>query len=102
MIYSDKRKKSYDCFLDDLKRCEQLGLTLYNFQYDPSINAVQYSPADAFLLFLSPGSTVGACSTNESLSLIAECINQAHKETTFVTTVLENMVGMVYSLSFRR
>lgn len=69
---ADKRKKSYDCFLDDLKRCEQLGLTLYNFH---------------------PGSTVGACSTDESLSLIAECINQAHKETTFVTTVLENMAG---------
>ncbi|KIJ92808.1 hypothetical protein K443DRAFT_13322 [Laccaria amethystina LaAM-08-1] len=69
---ADKRKKSYDCFLDDLKRCEQLGLTLYNFH---------------------PGSTVGACSTDESLSLIAECINQAHKETTFVTIVLENMAG---------
>ncbi|EDR06513.1 uncharacterized protein LACBIDRAFT_251065, partial [Laccaria bicolor S238N-H82] len=69
---ADKRKKSYDCFLDDLKRCEQLGLTLYNFH---------------------PGSTVGDCSTDESLSLIAECINQAHKETAFVTTVLENMAG---------
>ena len=29
---SEKRKKSYDCFLDDLQRCEQLGLQLYNFQ----------------------------------------------------------------------
>ncbi|KAG6911420.1 hypothetical protein DXG01_016517 [Tephrocybe rancida] len=28
----DKREKSYACFLDDLKRCEELGLTLYNFQ----------------------------------------------------------------------
>ena len=41
VLYSDKRQKSYDCFLDDLKRCEQLGLTLYNFQYNLSINAVQ-------------------------------------------------------------
>lgn len=29
---SDKREKSFQCFLDDLKRCEQLGLHLYNFQ----------------------------------------------------------------------
>ncbi|KAG6824265.1 hypothetical protein H0H92_007511 [Tricholoma furcatifolium] len=28
-----KREKSYECFVDDLKRCEQLGLTLYNFQF---------------------------------------------------------------------
>lgn len=30
---SDKREKSYECFLDDLQRCEELGLELYNFQY---------------------------------------------------------------------
>ena len=29
---SEKRQKSYSCFLDELKRCEQLGLLLYNFQ----------------------------------------------------------------------
>lgn len=29
----EKREKSYNCFLDDLKRCELLGLELYNFQY---------------------------------------------------------------------
>ncbi|KAF9457332.1 xylose isomerase-like protein [Collybia nuda] len=67
-----KRKKSYDCFLDDLKRCEQLGLELYNFH---------------------PGSTVGATTTKNSISLIAECINEAHKETKYVTTVLENMAS---------
>ena len=27
----EKRTKSYDAFLDDLKRCELLGLDLYNF-----------------------------------------------------------------------
>lgn len=30
---SEKRKTSYDCFLDDLVRCEQTGISLYNFQY---------------------------------------------------------------------
>ena len=28
----EKREKSFKCFLDDLKRCELLGLQLYNFQ----------------------------------------------------------------------
>ncbi|PFH45140.1 hypothetical protein AMATHDRAFT_51787 [Amanita thiersii Skay4041] len=69
---SEKRHKSYECFLDDLRRCELLGLELYNFH---------------------PGSTVGAISTQECISLIAECINRAHKETKFVTTVIENMAG---------
>jgi AP endonuclease-1 len=28
----EKREKSYECFLDDLVRCEQVGIGLYNFQ----------------------------------------------------------------------
>ncbi|KAI0074196.1 AP endonuclease [Panus rudis PR-1116 ss-1] len=68
----EKRNKSYECFLDDLQRCEQLGLRLYNFH---------------------PGSTVGQISTEECLSLIAECINKAHKATKSVVIVLENMAG---------
>ena len=32
-VRREKREKSYVCFLDDLKRCEELGLQLYNFQY---------------------------------------------------------------------
>ncbi|KAF8801692.1 AP endonuclease [Phlegmacium glaucopus] len=69
---SDKREKSYECFLDDLKRCEELGLELYNFH---------------------PGSTVGATSTENSIAFIAECINRAHKATKTVKTVMENMAG---------
>ncbi|KAG6877383.1 hypothetical protein C0993_007903 [Termitomyces sp. T159_Od127] len=71
----EKREKSYQCFVDDLKRCEQLGLTLYNFH---------------------PGSTVGETTTENSISLIAECINRAHKETKTVTTVLENMASYFF------
>ncbi|KAK2459507.1 hypothetical protein APHAL10511_008491 [Amanita phalloides] len=67
-----KREKSYECFIDDLKRCEQLGLELYNFH---------------------PGSTVGAISTEGCISNIAGSINRAHKETEHVTIVLENMAG---------
>ncbi|KAJ7310624.1 xylose isomerase-like protein [Mycena albidolilacea] len=69
---AEKRQKSYDCFLDDLQRCESLGLLLYNFH---------------------PGSTVGKATTDESISLIAGCINEAHRATETVVTVLENMAG---------
>lgn len=40
----------------------------------------------------SPGSTVGAATVDESIAFIAECINDAHKETKNVVTVIENMV----------
>ncbi|KAJ7071781.1 xylose isomerase-like protein [Mycena belliarum] len=69
---AEKRQKSYDCFLDDLKRCEALGLLLYNFH---------------------PGSSVGQASTDEAISLIAQALNEAHKATDSVITVLENMAG---------
>ncbi|ORX93880.1 AP endonuclease [Basidiobolus meristosporus CBS 931.73] len=69
---SEKRKLSYEAFLDDLKRCEQLGLKLYNFH---------------------PGSTVGKCTNQESIQYIADGINQAHQETKSVVCVLENMAG---------
>ncbi|KIK68947.1 hypothetical protein GYMLUDRAFT_627566 [Collybiopsis luxurians FD-317 M1] len=70
----EKREKSYECFLDDLKRCEELGLELYNFH---------------------PGSTVGLVPPSESMSFIAECINRAHRDTkgSKVVVVLENMAG---------
>eukprot|EP00922_Rhytidocystis_sp_ex-Travisia-forbesii_P037127 GHVS01055339.1.p1 GENE.GHVS01055339.1~~GHVS01055339.1.p1 ORF type:complete len:299 (-),score=74.54 GHVS01055339.1:497-1306(-) len=67
-----KREKSYGSFLDDLQRCEALGIRLYNFH---------------------PGSTVGACTAEESFGHIADAINRAHKETESVVIVLENMAG---------
>ncbi|TEB21887.1 AP endonuclease [Coprinellus micaceus] len=66
----EKRKKSYDCFLDDLKRCEALGLRYYNFH---------------------PGSTVGQTTREASIRLIGESLNEAHKATKGVVTVIENM-----------
>ncbi|KAH7921053.1 AP endonuclease [Leucogyrophana mollusca] len=68
----EKREKSYECFLDDLQRCELLGLELYNFH---------------------PGSTVGQTTKENCITLIAECINRSHKTTTSVITVIENMAG---------
>ena len=62
--------KSRATLVDELKRCEKLGLTLYNFH---------------------PGSTCGKITVDECLDKIAESIDQAHKETKYVVTVLENM-----------
>ena len=62
--------KSRVTLVDELKRCEKLGLTLYNFH---------------------PGSTCGKIRVDECLDKIAESIDQAHKETKYVVTVLENM-----------
>ncbi|KAG9024848.1 hypothetical protein FS842_005387 [Serendipita sp. 407] len=68
----EKREKSYECFLDDLQRCEQVGIGLYNFH---------------------PGSTVGGCTVEESIKNIADSLNRAHKATSSVVTVVENMAG---------
>ncbi|KAL4064200.1 xylose isomerase-like protein [Scleroderma yunnanense] len=68
----EKREKSYECFLDDIQRCEQLGLQLYNFH---------------------PGSTVGRTTKEHSIALIGECINRAHRATSSITIVVENMAG---------
>ncbi|GKT41973.1 DNA-(apurinic or apyrimidinic site) lyase 1 [Colletotrichum spaethianum] len=68
---ADKAKQAYTSFIDDLKRCEQLGIKLYNFH---------------------PGNTGGA-SREEACGRIAAQLNTAHKATKKVVTVLENMAG---------
>lgn len=67
----DKADQAYNCFLDDLQRCEQLGIKLYNFH---------------------PGNT-GPHPRPEAIQRIATQLNKAHKATTNVVTVLENMAG---------
>ena len=67
----EKADQAYNCFLDDLQRCESLGIRLYNFH---------------------PGST-GKHPRSEAIGRIAAQLNKAHKATTNVITVLENMAG---------
>lgn len=67
----EKAKQAYDCFLDDLKRCDSLGIKLFNFH---------------------PGNT-GPHPRAEAIGRIAAQLNKAHKETESVITVLENMAG---------
>ncbi|KAH0565484.1 hypothetical protein GP486_001125 [Trichoglossum hirsutum] len=66
-----KAAQAYDCFLEDLQRCELLGIGLYNFH---------------------PGSTLGR-PRNEALARIASALNRAHRATSSVKTLLENMAG---------
>ncbi|CDJ69380.1 endonuclease V, putative [Eimeria necatrix] len=67
-----KQENAYNALLDDLQRCEALGIKLYN---------------------IHPGSTVGECSKEEGIRNIAAAVNRAHKDTKFVVVVLENMAG---------
>lgn len=68
---AEKEEKAYGSFLDDLKRCEKLNIGLYNFH---------------------PGSSLDS-DHNEALKRLAENINRAIKETSFVKIVIENMAG---------
>ncbi|XP_046584697.1 probable endonuclease 4 isoform X2 [Haliotis rubra] len=61
----DTLRKSRDALVDELQRCEKLGLTQYNFH---------------------PGSTCGKISVKECIALIAESINIAHSKTKYVRT----------------
>lgn len=49
----------------------------------------------------SPGSTVGQATIEESITFIAECINKAHKETSSIVIVIENMVTGILCSSYR-
>uniref|UniRef100_A0A8C5Q7K4 Xylose isomerase-like TIM barrel domain-containing protein n=1 Tax=Leptobrachium leishanense TaxID=445787 RepID=A0A8C5Q7K4_9ANUR len=62
--------KSRAMLVEELGRCKQLGLTLYN---------------------IHPGSRVGAISVTECIKRIADGINYAHSQVPDVTVVLENM-----------
>ncbi|MCJ1384314.1 hypothetical protein MMC17_007430 [Xylographa soralifera] len=68
---TDRAKQAYDTFIDDLKRCEALGIKLYNFH---------------------PGSTLSQ-PRPQAISRIAAALNRAHKETSTVRPLLENMAG---------
>ena len=65
-------EKSREAFLDEMQRCEQLGLKLLNFH---------------------PGSSLNKVSVEDCLSLIAESINLALEKTKGVTAVIENTAG---------
>ena len=64
--------KSRDAFLDEMQRCEQLGLDRLNFH---------------------PGSHLNQISVTQSLALVAESINLVLAQTKGVIAVIENTAG---------
>ena len=72
-------EKSRTAFIDEMQRCEQLGLKLLNFH---------------------PGSHRRQISIQECISLIAESINIALFETQGVTAVIENTAGQGSNVGF--
>lgn len=73
-------QKSRLAFIDELQRCEQLGLTLLNFH---------------------PGSHLKQLSESDSLDRVAESINIALDATDGVTAVIENTAGQGSNLGYR-
>ena len=72
--------KSRAAFLDEMQRCEQLGIDLLNFH---------------------PGSHLRKISESDCLSRIAESINEALLHTRGVTAVIENTAGQGSNLGWR-
>ncbi|MCU7890574.1 MAG: deoxyribonuclease IV [Candidatus Thiodiazotropha sp. (ex Ustalcina ferruginea)] len=65
-------EKSRIAFLDEMQRCELLGLSLLNFH---------------------PGGALRKISEEDSLQLVADSINQVLQQTQGVTAVIENTAG---------
>lgn len=72
--------KSRKAFLDEIQRCEQLGIKLLNFH---------------------PGSHLKQISEDECLSKIAESINIALDKTKDVIAVIENTAGQGSNLGYK-
>ncbi|MBD3754692.1 MAG: deoxyribonuclease IV [Gammaproteobacteria bacterium] len=76
----DARQKSLDAFIDELQRCEQLGIDRLNFH---------------------PGSHLREISEETCMDLIAESINFALDQTQGVIAVIENTAGQGSNLGYR-
>ncbi|MBD5357130.1 MAG: deoxyribonuclease IV [Bacteroides sp.] len=75
----EKLEKSRKSFLDEIRRCQQLGLTMLNFH---------------------PGSHLNEISEEEGLDRIAESINIILDNSDGVTPVLENVAGQGSNLGY--
>ncbi|WP_235714376.1 deoxyribonuclease IV [Alkaliflexus imshenetskii] len=73
-------EKSRAAFLDEMQRCEQLGLVMLNFH---------------------PGSHLSEISEDECLDKIAESINIALDKTSGVMAVIENTAGQGSNVGYR-
>jgi len=76
----EKLEKSRAAFIDEMERCQMLGLRLLNFH---------------------PGSHLKLVSEKECLATIAESINLAHKAVPDVIAVIENTAGQGSNLGWQ-
>lgn len=76
----EKREKSLEAFIDEVKRCEQLGLDRLNFH---------------------PGSHLNKISEEQCLELISQSMNEVLKRTKGVTLVVENTAGQGSNLGYK-
>lgn len=65
-------EKGYSCLVDDLRRCNELGIRLYN---------------------VHPGSDTGKLGIKAALDLIAKNLNRVMREVPGVIILIENMAG---------
>ncbi len=72
-------EKSRTAFLDEMQRCEQLGLDRLNFH---------------------PGSHLKKCTEDECIATIAESINLALEKTSGVSAVIENTAGQGSNMGY--
>ncbi|MCX8712800.1 deoxyribonuclease IV [Gilliamella sp. B2969] len=77
---AEQLEKSRTAFLDEMQRCEQLGLTLLNFH---------------------PGSHLKQITVDECLKRIAESINMTLDKTKNVVAVIENTAGQGSNLGYK-
>jgi len=75
-----KLQKSRDAFLDEMQRCEQLGIKLLNFH---------------------PGSHLNKHSPEACIKIISESINWALEQTEGVTAVIENTAGQGTNMGYQ-
>jgi deoxyribonuclease-4 len=75
-----KLQKSREAFLDEMQRCEQLGIRMLNFH---------------------PGCHLNGHSPTACLRTIAESINLALDQTAGVTAVIENTAGQGTNMGFK-
>ncbi|SNR87908.1 deoxyribonuclease IV [Desulfurobacterium atlanticum] len=76
----EKRQKSLDAFIDEVRRCELLGLKYLNFH---------------------PGSHLKMVSEEECLNIVADSINRTLDVTDGVTLVIENTAGQGSNVGYR-
>ncbi len=76
----EKKQKSLNSFIDEIRRCEILGLDKLNFH---------------------PGSHLKKISEEECLNRIASCMNEAISKTKGVKLVIENTAGQGSNLGYR-